>query len=225
MNTAFTTYSTKNFQNLRRNLCNQARTSNFDKVFEYTEDWLLNTEFYLENKNILDQKRGAGFWLWKPYIIKECLMNLDYGDVVFYLDAGDIFSKDLAYFLRYYFSQHQNVDCLLTLGAHAQKLYTKRDCFVVMDCDYPHYHHHTQLEAGILCFKKTDRIMGVLDEWIRYGKNEKVMTDLPNEYGENYPGFIEHRWDQSIISNLAIKYGLNMNSELRSFVQCNINTP
>ena len=32
-------------------------------------------------------KKGYGFWIWKPFIIKEALRNLDEGEVLLYVDG------------------------------------------------------------------------------------------------------------------------------------------
>ena len=39
----------------------------FDEVFSYNYSDI-DDEFKEKNKHILEQPRGAGFWLWKPYI-------------------------------------------------------------------------------------------------------------------------------------------------------------
>ena len=44
--------------------------------------------FYNLNKHTLDQSRGAGYWLWKPYIIYNNLCRLTEGDILIYTDAG-----------------------------------------------------------------------------------------------------------------------------------------
>jgi hypothetical protein len=40
------------------------------------------------NKNILQRKRGAGYWLWKPYIIYRELYAARDGDIIIYADAA-----------------------------------------------------------------------------------------------------------------------------------------
>ena len=38
----------------------------------------------------------------------------------------------------------------------------------------------------------------------------------------NFPSFQEHRWDQSILTNLAIKHGLSVApQDIRSYIECN----
>jgi hypothetical protein len=44
--------------------------------------------FAKKNKHILDRKRGAGYWLWKPYIIHRELYLAREGDIIVYSDAA-----------------------------------------------------------------------------------------------------------------------------------------
>src|SRR5689334_19513736 len=48
----------------------------------------IDDNFYLTNKDILDAERGAGYWLWKPYIINKMINKLNEGDILIYSDAG-----------------------------------------------------------------------------------------------------------------------------------------
>ena len=48
----------------------------------FTREDLVQTNFYQENKKILDQKTGAGYWLWKPYYILEVLKSAEENDFV-----------------------------------------------------------------------------------------------------------------------------------------------
>ena len=58
-----------------------------DKVREYSPKDI-DPYFYVMNKFVLDLPRGAGYWLWKPYIIKDALASVEDGDYVFYVDSG-----------------------------------------------------------------------------------------------------------------------------------------
>ena len=50
-----------------------------------------------------------------------------------------------------------------------------------------------------------------------------IISDDKNVCGkENFPEFNEHRRDQSILTNIAIKYGLSVvGSEIRDYIECN----
>ena len=46
---------------------------------------------YTDNANTHpEHQRGCkhGFWLWKPFIIKKTMENMNDGDVLLYLDCG-----------------------------------------------------------------------------------------------------------------------------------------
>ena len=221
MKTYFITYSDNKFNKHRQNLNEQAKLT-FDNVFTYDRNWLITTDFYLENKEILDQNIGAGFCLWKPYIILESLKMLNDNDILFYLDSADIFTNDLCSFLKNYFNS--DYEFILTYGGYnKQKTYTKRDCFILMGCDNEKYYEHIQLEAGMIGLKKTNHVIKILEEWLEFCKNKHILTNIDNIYGDNIDGFIAHRYDQSVLTNLAIKYNLNINRLLRNYITCNVN--
>lgn len=217
----FITYSDEKYKSQQKNLDLHA-----EKLFNlnsYNREWLITTNFYQENKEILDLPRGGGYWLWKPFIILETLNKMNDNDVLFYLDSGDTFNDGLQQFLIDYFNNN-NVDSLLTFGGqNKQKWYTKRDTFVLMGCDTNEYHDHVQLEAGMVCFKKTDKIVKLVSEWLNYCSNPNIITDIENITEPNLDGFKDHRHDQSVLTNLAIKYRLNINNLLRQYITCNVN--
>jgi len=221
MKAYFVTYSDEKFDKHRKTLNEQAKLT-FDGVFTYDRNWLINTDFYEPNKEILDQSTGAGFCLWKPYIILETLKSLEPNDILFYLDSADIFTNNLVEFLKDYFNS--DYEFILTYGGfNKQKTYTRRDCFVLMDCDNEKYHEHIQLEAGMIALKKTNHVIEILEEWLHFCKNKHILTNIENICGDNLTGFIAHRYDQSVLTNLAVKHNLNINRLLRNFITCNVN--
>ena len=160
----FITYSDINYQEQQIKLDKIA--NKFFILNSYNRDWLITTDFYLKNKSILDLHRGGGYWLWKPFIILETLNKMEYGDVLFYLDCGDIFTDGLYYFLNNYFDNSE-LDSLLTYGGqNKQKWYTKRDTFLLMGCDEEKYHEFPQLEAGFFIVKKTQENIKLINETI-----------------------------------------------------------
>lgn len=222
MKTHFITYSDKNFESQRLGIVNHAKNS-FDYSYGYTREWLENTEFYNQNKSLLDNPKGAGFWIWKPFIILDKLNSIDEGDILFYIDCADVFLSEFSNFLKSYFKSNE-VDCMLTYGGqNKQKWYTKKDTFYLMGCDTEKYHEHIQLEAGIIVVKNTKKIREIVSEWLHYCTITNIISDIDNIHGENYDGFIRHNSDQSVLSNLAIKYNLNINNLSRNFVICNVN--
>jgi hypothetical protein len=86
------------------------------------------------------------------------------------------------------------------------KCYTKRDAFVFMDCDEPKHWFAPQLQAGVIGFRNTSRSRKFVEEWLQYCLDPRILTDLPNQSGKpNWVDFIDHRHDQSILTNLVVR--------------------
>lgn len=169
----------------------------------------------MENKEILDMSVGSGYWLWKPYIILDAMKEIEDNDVVFYIDAGDeIINIDIINKLKNHMIDLDYIVTDFSGKRYSQKITTKRDCFILMNCDEEKYHNALQIEAGTLAFKKTKFVEDFLNEWLFYCKNKNILTDIPNIHGENLEGFMYHRHDQSIISNLIIKYNMKYDNTI-----------
>jgi len=202
-------YSDANYQEHREFLIKHVTDNEiFDSTQTFTREWLETTDFYTQNKSILDKDRLSGYALWKPFIILKALDNVDFGDIVAYMDCGDIPVKGIKECILEYMKDH---DQYFVSQNHTgvNKWFTKRDCFYYMGCDEEKYWNSIQLEDGFLAFRKTQKNIDFLNEWLEYCRDERVVTDIPNQCGlENFDGFIDHRHDQSIITNLQLKYNL-----------------
>ena len=71
-------YGTQNYNNAIRSLIKSSKNF-FDEhhVFGPSD---ISGDFYEKNQHILDQKRGAGYWLWKPYFIYKTLKKINDGE-------------------------------------------------------------------------------------------------------------------------------------------------
>ena len=175
------------------------------KVIAYGDNDL-NLEFREKYKDVLSFKRGYGYWIWKPYLILKTLLESTNDDIVLYIDSTDLPTLKLFEFVNNHFEKN---DILLFKQHYHHDEWTKRDCFVLMDCDGEIYHNKIQLEAGVVGIKKTEFNINLMNEWLKYCANKFIVTDLPNLCGfTNYNNFKEHRHDQSILTNLAIKYDI-----------------
>ena len=86
--------------------------------------------------------------------------------------------------------------------------WTKRDCFVLMDADKPEFYNDVQLTATFSLWKKEERSIGFLKEWLSYCEDYRILTNAPNTIAENLAGFNEHRHDQSILTIMSKKHNL-----------------
>lgn len=74
-----------------------------------------------------------------------------------------------------------------------------------------------QADAAFQLYKKNNSSINFIRELLFYSSNFHILTDAPNITGENFPGFKDHRHDQSILSLLAIKYNIKLTKSPRRF--------
>ena len=92
---------------------------------------------------------------------------------------------------------------------HCEYQYTKRDAFVLTGCDSPEYTHTPQRVAAFILMRNSDFSRSFIQEWLDYVQDPRIVTDCENQLGlENYPGFIENRHDQTVLSLLVKKHKL-----------------
>ena len=163
--------------------------------------------FKKKNKNILSRPRGNGYWLWKPYIINKTIVEkLNDGDYLIYTDAAMIFmdsSHKLIDFLR-----EKNASMWMNKLRHKERLFSKRDAFILIGVDSQFYRDTNCFMAGIQIYKKSNYTVRFIQEWLFYCQDQRIITDDNNKLGfPNYEGFIENRHDQTALSLLIKKYG------------------
>ncbi len=59
-----------------------------------------NPDFVNRNKDILERERGAGYWLWKPYLIFQELYLARDGDIIMYSDAKVDFIANISHLIK-----------------------------------------------------------------------------------------------------------------------------
>lgn len=199
----------KFFTSQRKQTDSALAVGNFDHVFQCSFNDI-DKDFYIRNKKILDQPKGAGYWLWKPYLILKHLKNLNEKDFLFYLDSGAFFIDRIdplekicrertPGLLCFHMSPDQKEDCIQT----------KRDVYVVMGCDNENFWFNKySVSAGINGWIKNKFTIDFLEEWLYYAQKDDIITDNPNKFGPNLPGFRFNRHDQSIFSVLRKKYNI-----------------
>lgn len=185
----------------------------------YGRKWLETTDFYKKNKELLDNEIGAGLWAWKPYVILDSMKKTKEGDFIIYSDRKDMFSPGL---FKYVENNLDNDEfCMLLMGGSINKEYTKRDTFILMDCDEEDFWNSKQLEAGFSVWKNCEQSIDILNQYLNYCLDYRVISGDKSVLGEELEGFKEHRYDQSILTNIAIKEGLPVGGpEFRNYIEC-----
>jgi hypothetical protein len=165
----------------------------------------LSRSFRKQHASILSQSRGAGLWLWKPYIILKTLQKLRPGDVLFYCDSGAYFQSSAVPLLDIA-RMEESVICF-NVG-HLERHWSKRDAFMLMRCDSPEFVDTPMRLATFIVAKKSELSIEFFHQYLSYASDYRIVSDAPNEMGlPNYEGFQENRHDQTVFSLLTKKWG------------------
>lgn len=205
--TVLLSYASQQFRSQQERLAASALAVGFDEAISMSPEDIQSSAFWGENKAIMESKRGAGYWLWKPYIIRETLERLGSGEVLFYCDAGRTgyyaFSRFPTALLRRVRSEPDGFltgVCVPHFGPLG--IWTKRDCLTLMNAT--EIANRPAIQATWSIWSNTGPALRFLDLWLAYGKDSRCITDEPNVMGlDNLPGFIDHRHDQAISSILT----------------------
>jgi hypothetical protein len=146
-------------------------------------------------------KRGYGWWLWKPFIIEYALSTIDENDYLIYLDSTiEIIKNPLNLVLL-------DEDIILFNNGQNHHEYCKAECYYGMGM----YSPPTQLQAnaGIQIYKNCEFSRYFIKEYFDWcTKLELINDNLIEEI--QIPKFKEHRHDQSILTNLAVKNNIDL---------------
>ena len=163
----------------------------------YDRSWLAEQPEFKEHPAIFSSNKGGGYWAWKSLIILDALKL---SDEVLYLDSSVIYSNREA-ILKIF----NDTELLSAVGtSFANKEWTKRSCFENMDCDTEEYWNAMQVWAGVICAKKQG--ISRVQEWRNYCLDYDTVSDIRSR--RNFPTFKAHRHDQSVLTNILIKYKL-----------------
>lgn len=207
------TFSGSVYENTTRKIVNNAPNMGTDKVLVYDDVWLMQQPFYTVNKWLWEHphKRGFGWYSWKPFIILDALSKCNEGDIVMFVDADTYPIRD---FSKLYEIADRDGAMFFAAETHRHYKWCKRDCYITMGQDDFKYYDVQAGVARFALFKKGDwKAYQFLMEWLTYAVNPKSTTFDPSTIGLELPGFIEHRTEQAIMTNLVYKYGYYLHRE------------
>jgi hypothetical protein len=218
--TTLVSFATKEFREQQVYMTRSAVRHGIDCVVCWNDRRLRGEKIFQLRHDIFRHKTGFGCWLWKPYIIHYELSRLRTEEFLIYWDVGrrihaHRFELSLGPLLSWCLDNDGILPgvCIPQYGPN--KRWTKRDCFVAMNCDTSAYWDHPQVQASFSIWQKTPRAVAFVEEWLTWCEKPEAVTDEPNRLGlPNFDEFVAHRHDQSILTNLVIRHGLGYLGEM-----------
>jgi len=183
----------------------------FDSFKIYTEHDLMKDRAFWEQHGefILNNSRGFGYWIWKPYLYHKFLNTLSNDEYIVLLDCGCDIDISCQKILDYYIEMikpetGKDMICFQLLNCF------NRD-FIKMDTlhhfDSTEVGDRLQCQSGLIVSRNTESFRAFLIEW--YTKmchdNYHHIDDSPSIIA-NPSTFVEHRHDQAIYNCCLHKY-------------------
>jgi hypothetical protein len=159
-----------------------------------------------------NEEKGAGLYVWKPYVCWDAISKLQDGDILIYADAGQEFVNDVNHIINamdediFFFSNGWNhVDwCKFDVMKAINMNHIIGDASGLVG-----YKDLKQVQASLIFFKVNQTTRDFIKEWMLWSLMPGFCDNSPSKL-PNVPTFQETRWDQSILCCLQIKYGYKL---------------
>jgi hypothetical protein len=193
-----------------KTVCSQAISMNFfTKVVGITERYLKeDTEYWnLHGEFIEKSRRGYGNCIWKPYIIKKLMNELNDGDLLIYLDCGcTVNNMGKERLMEYVDMIDKSPYGMISHHMlHLPEIKYSKKKLVDYISPTTEMMEDGQFVAGIQMMRKNTHTIHLVDEWYRIACMHEMIDDVIDT--DENARFIDHRHDQSIYSLLVKKYG------------------
>lgn len=190
-----------------------------DKVRSFTQADI-DKDFYDEHKDTFSYQRGAGYWIWKPYIIMKGLEDIDFGEYLLYTDSGVGYLRKVEELIKKLSQSGQ--DMMLFELPLIEMQWTKKAVFDFFNLHENDILYSNQIVSGFLLLKKTPETISFIEEWLDLCKNRNLLYPEPSSY--EYDAFIAHREDQSLLSVLTKSKGIKTFSDPTEYLKFPLET-
>ena len=177
----------------------------FDHVIVYTEKDL-DADFWHRHKGlIVNNKRGYGYWIWKPYIVNKTLKTLAEDDILVYLDIGCVINvSGRASYERYLqLVDESELGCVCFYNGYVEKHWDKGDVLDYFDVRARRdILESEQIMSGVFLLRNREKTRQLIQRWENIESDNYHLIDDSPSVSANEEGFMENRHDQSILSLL-----------------------
>ncbi len=208
--------STNNFKNSLKRIESEAYNLQVFTNVWCLDESLLDNIFYTTHKTFIEQNpRGYGYWIWKPQVILQALINTHDEQFVVYADTGCTIQNTGKHKLYEYIKLLENDDkgiLAFDIQPFLESEYSKMDTINQIfkhDSNIDDITNSYQRTAMVIILKNTKIAMNFIKEWLDLCvfENYHFVDDSPSLLTNSHC-FVEHRHDQSIFSLLTKKYNI-----------------
>jgi hypothetical protein len=208
---SFITYGDDKYNNQKAIILRQANEmGSFNGIIQAYGPEDLSEDFKQAVGNVINEARGGGYWIWKPYIFMDIMSKLNENDIFLYADAGCVLQPSGVNRLKEYAEMispesGKSVLCM-RLRPYDQKTWTTNEIFKYFNEDpNGEIGNAKQVLATIQMYRKCPESMAVIQKFYDIARTRPdLFTDKHNEETKRVrPEFADNRHDQSIFSMLV----------------------
>ena len=204
-------YADKTFANAQKyNSYTAKKFGKVDEVIEYGPE-KIDSKFIDKNKAwfVVGNSQIGKYGLWRPLILEDAYSKIQEDDYLIYADSGTYFINDIHYLTNFMKERHLNV--LVFSIPFVEKDWTKRDVFIQLDADQEDIIYSNQRMSTCFVVRKSKEGTELIEQYKKIAvEHPELFTDQENVMGkENYFGFIQNRHNQSVLSVLTKKMGID----------------
>lgn len=186
-------YADRRFKSSQKRLSESARKYKFfDEIFEYSRS-SISIRFFVKNRDVIFNKKGGGYWVWKPYIIYNALKKINFGDYLMYCDSGAEFINSPSHLFKCFDVVSSDV-ILFDAGGTMENKYTDPEVAQYFEVSSD-IMNTRQRAGGYQLFRKSDFSVKFVETWLKYCENKNLLV------GSKLYAY--HRHDQSLLSLLS----------------------
>jgi hypothetical protein len=211
----FVSFATSAFRPRQRLLELSAKhVGKADFIHTWNPKRLAASGYISRHAELFPESVGFGWYSWKPYIIQKTLETAADGDLVVYQDVGRrgmiLTTHALSFWNDYLDNAGQ--PCIPGVeipGWGPNRKWTKKYAFDGLGLQSEKFLECPQIQASWSAWKNCPISITFIAEWATACANlDLVGGQLPNGREAEHKDFIEHRWDQSLLTLLAKKHEL-----------------
>ena len=199
----FITYGDKQYSSAKKNIFQQAKSTNWFNTINILSIDDLDQDFKEEFKDMILPR--TKWYVWKFKIILDKLEYLNDDEFLIYLDSGSVVNIKGDERLKEYIqlikdSKDKIISFQLTKG-QIEKKWNTNNVFNYFNVPFDgEITNSPQYMSGLLIMQKNKKVVDIFEKCLNAVKHDhNLITNNAKKYGAQ-PGFIDHRHDQAICS-------------------------
>ena len=182
-------YKNQNFQTL------SALNKGIDQFILYRRN-MIDPVFYKKNRHILEEKFGAGYWLWKPHIILKAMKQAPKNSIILYVDSGLSIKGDL----KKIFDALEKNDIVIAEDVYAQKPFLEemagKETIKTIGITLKSNEHIKPLWAAFIAVKNTEHAQKFIETWLGFCEQKELITQHLND--QMLLGLVAHKYPDKV---------------------------